>query len=231
MGPDDRVITKVEAEPRTKGRYRIDINGTYAFTVHEDVLVRFRLVKGASLPEELQREVMEEEERQAAYRAAIRYIGRAMRSAGEVRSKLESLGYAPEWIRHAIERLKEQGYVNDAAYAAALANQRLALNRKGRLWIRHELARKGIGKQEAERALAALDPREEWEQAWLLASKRWPSMKGDGTQRVRKVMILLLRRGFPAETARSVAMKLKEEHEIGGEFDLSDDHATGDEWD
>jgi len=231
MKPDDRVITKVEAEPRHKGRYRIEINGTYAFTVHEDVLVRFRLVKGASLPGELQREVLEEEERQAAYRAAIRYIGRAMRSAEEVRSKLESLGHAPDMIRLVIERLKEQGYVNDAAYAAALASQRLSLNRKGRLWIRRELARKGIDKQETELALAALDPRVEWEQAWLLASKRWPSVKGDGPQRVRKVMNLLLRRGFPAETARSVAMKLKEESETGCEFDLPDDHATGDDWD
>lgn len=212
MEAQERIITKVEAEPRRPGRYRVEVDGERTLSVHEDVVVKFRLVKGARLSAETERAVLEEEERQMAYRCAIRYIGRAMRSAGEVRDKLAAKGYAPELVRHVLERLRDQGYVDDAAYAHALAAQRLRQNRKGRLWIRHELARKGVGKEEAERALAALDPEDEREQAWQLAARRWDGLKGEPADKLRKVYRLLLRRGFPAEVARSVALRLKERH-------------------
>lgn len=222
MEANDRVITKVEAESRRTGRYRIEVDGEYAFSVHEDVVVKFRLVKGASLSVELQEDVLAEEERQAAYRYAIRYIGRAMRSGKEVRDKLKEKGYGPALIRHVVERLQEQGFVDDAAYAEALANQRLKHNRKGRLWIRHELAKKGISKQEAERVLAELDPEDEREQAWQLAAKRWPSIKGEPRDRLRKLMAFLLRRGYPSDIARSVVARMRDQAREADGFGLDD---------
>lgn len=213
MDGQNREITKVEADSRRSGRYRIHVNGEYAFTVHEDVVVKFRLIKGATLPDSLEREVLKEEEQMAAYRYAVRYIGKAMRSAKEVRDKLKEKGYSPDIVDEVLKRLNEQRFVDDAAYANALATQRLKHNKKGRLWIRHELSQKGVSKQEAERVLEQLDPQEEWEEAWHLARKRWPSIKGERADRLRKVMALLVRRGFPAEIARSVARKLREDED------------------
>lgn len=202
------IITKVEAVKRQPGRYRIEVNGEEAFTVHEDVLVKFRLIKGAVLTDALQRDVLAEEEQHAAYRHAVRYLGRAMRSSKQIRDKLQEKGYAPGLIRQVIQQLTDQGYVDDAAYAAALARQRLNQNRKGRLWIRHELAQSGIDKEQAERVLQEIDPDDEREQAMQLARKRWPSIKGDGRTRRHKLYAYLMRRGYPADTARSVVRRM-----------------------
>lgn len=222
---EEPVITTVEAVKRPPGRYRIETSDGETFTVHEDVLVKYRLIKGAVLSEELRGEVLVEEELQAAYRYAIRYLGRAMRSGKQIRDKLKEKGYAPELIRQVLARLTEQKLVDDAAYAAALASQRLRHNRKGRLWIRHELAQKGIGKAEAERVLEELDPEEEREQAMQLALKRWPSIKGERRDRLRKLYAYLMRRGFPADTVRSVVQRMPageadgEEPFVGDEFE------------
>ena len=124
MEPDDRVIVRVESDPRRKGVYRIVLNDGHSFAVHEDVLVRFRLVKGATVSEQAEREALEEDGRQRAYRDAVLYLGRAMRSAGEVRARLQAKGHAPDVIDRVMERLEEQGLVDDAAYAEALAGQR-----------------------------------------------------------------------------------------------------------
>jgi regulatory protein len=214
MGGDDRIVAKVVADSRRKGVYRIELDDGRTFDVHEDVLVRFRLVKGVRVSAALLDGVLEEARLQQAYRDALRFLGRAMRSAGEVRAKLEAKGHEPDVIDDVLKRLKGERLVDDEAFAETLARERLALGRKGRLWIRRELAARGVGKAEAERALASIDPRDEWEQAWRLASRRWPSIRGDLPARMHKAMNMLIRRGFPPDVARSVVLKLKSEHPV-----------------
>ena len=50
------IITKVEKQKRGKHRYNIYLNEEYAFSVHEDILIKHRLNKGESLhPQEIER--------------------------------------------------------------------------------------------------------------------------------------------------------------------------------
>lgn len=205
-----QVITAVEAQQRRPHRYNIEINGEFAFAVHEDVLVKYRLMKGTVITDQLQLEVLAEEEWHAAYRYALRYIGRAMRSVKEIRDKLKMKGYSAETIQTVLDRLQQENYVNDAYYAAALTKQRLQLNKKGPLWIRRELQHKGIDKSKIDESLSAWSKEEEQEQALALASKRWPSIKGEFPERLRKIMGLLQRRGFTSGAVRYVTNRLRE---------------------
>jgi len=203
------VITAVEAQQRRPHRYNIDINGEFAFAVHEDVVVKYRLLKGTVITDQLQQEVLAEEELNGAYRYAIRYIGRAMRSAKEIQNKLKEKGYTPEAIQYVVEKMRREKYVDDELYAAALTKQRLQMNKKGPLWIRRELKHKGIDKSQIEEALSEWSKDDEQEQAWALASKRWPSAKGEFPDRLRKIIGLLQRRGFTSDAVRFVTDRLR----------------------
>lgn len=202
-------VTAVEAQNKQPHRYNIYVDGEYAFSAHEDVIVKYRIIKGSVLNEPLIREALDEEERGAAYRAALRYIGPTMRSATEIAGKLRTKGYEHPQIAWVIDKLQRESYINDEQYAAALAGQRLRSQRKGPLWIRRELRQKGIDQAQIESALAGIGEDEEREQARVLAAKRWTSDRSsEPAAKRRKIAAMLQRRGFRAETVRQVMNEL-----------------------
>ena len=205
---EEQIITAIEAQ-RRPGRYNLSINGEYAFSVHEDIVVKYRLLKGVVITDRLRQDVLAEEEINAAYRSAIRYIGRAMRSSQEVRVKLKDKGYNEASINVVIQRLVEQRYIDDEVYASALARQRIRSNKKGPLWVRRELSQKGIDQTSVEQAMTQFNKSDEYDQALELASKRWRSIKGELPDRIRKIMSLLQRRGYTSDTIRKVTQQLR----------------------
>lgn len=207
-------ITMVEQQKRHKYRYNIYVNGEYAFAVHEDIVVKYRLLKDSVFTKPFIDDVVYEEERHSAFRAALRYIGRAMRSEKEVSSKLTSKGYEEEIIASVLSMLIEQKFIDDNEYAATLARQRMRMNKKGPLWIKRELTQKGISKTEIQSALDQFDEIDELEQALALATKRWELDKGDELVKLRKVMNLLQRRGYTSEVTRKVMSKLRNSDDL-----------------
>jgi regulatory protein len=210
----DKMITRVEQQKRHKHRYNIHVNGEYAFAVHEDIVVKYRLLKDSVITEPFINEVIYEEERHGAFLIALRYIGRSMRSKKEVCTKLASKGYEEDIISSVLHKLITEKLVDDHEYATTLTRQRMRLNKKGPLWIRRELIQKGISKPEIQFALAQFDERDEFEQALALAIKRWELQTGDEVTKLRKIMNLLLRRGYTVDIARKVLSKLNNSEEL-----------------
>ncbi len=207
-------ITTVEQQKRHKHRFNIYVNGEYSFAVHEDIVVKYRLLKDATFTKSYIDNVVYEEERHSAYRAALRYIGRSMRSEKEVATKLSSKGYEEDIITDVLTKLTDQKFINDNEYAIALAKQRMRMNKKGPLWIKRELTQKGISKSEIQAALDQFDNSIEYEQALTLASKRWEIDKGEELAKFRKIMNLLQRRGYTSEVTRKVMGVLKNTDDV-----------------
>ena len=71
-------ITKVERQKRSDHRYIIHF-GAYNMTVHEDVMIKYRMITGNSFIKADLEEIVVADERQRAYVEGLRYleIGRA----------------------------------------------------------------------------------------------------------------------------------------------------------
>jgi len=207
-------ITMVEQQKRHKHRYNIYVNGEYAFAVHEDIVVKYRLLKDVKLTKSFIDDVVYEEERHTAYRDALRYIGRSMRSQKEVATKLTGKGYVDDIIKDVLARLTDQKFIDDHDYAVTLAKQRMRMNKKGPLWIKRELTQKGIAKVEIQTALDQFDEHVEYEQALALATKRWDLDKSDDLIKFRKIINLLQRRGYTSEVTRKVMSDLKNSEDM-----------------
>jgi len=208
------IITKVELQARKKNRYNIYVNEEYAFSLHEDMLIKHRLMKGDIIDRTLMEKVMQDEERHAAYLKGLRILGRRPHSRLEMKQKLSKSGYDVRVCEYAIERLLEQGYLNDALFAQQLTDQRIAFNHKGRNYVRYELKAKGIGKDEIAKALEALDDDAEFEAALSLAQRKWNSTSGTEVDKKRKTMGLLLRRGYTQSLVRRVMEHMQQTTEF-----------------
>lgn len=147
---------------------------------------------------------------ESAYDAAVRYLGPRPRSVLEVRRHLAKKRYDEREVAEAIGRLRDQGYVDDAAFARYWLEQRDRYRPKGPYALRSELRAKGVtrdvidsaladtaeGRNEAVSALAALQPR--------LA--RWRELSE--RERKAKAQSFLAQRGFSFEAIEEVLARL-----------------------
>lgn len=222
MTVDDHAneVTAVEKQPN-QPRYNIYLNGEYRLSVHEDILVRHRLMKGDKVNDRRLADLLKDEELQKAMHAALQYVGRKARSVYEVKQKLSSLSYEAALVDSVIKTLQQQGVLNDEEYAVRLTEYRFNSQKKGKNWIEQELKQKGIASEYIQKAIRSIAKEEELEQALLLAEKKWSNVKGKLPDKKRKTLSFLLRRGISQEPALQAVQRVSaNEEEHGGEDDF-----------
>lgn len=196
-------IVSVKVDKDNKNRYLLYGYGDrLLMSVHEDLMVSYRLMKGSILPPELVDEVGNKDKQHQAYLLALRYLGIKPRTRNQLRQYLLRKELEEAYIEPALDRLENEKLVDDEEYARRFAASRMNSGLKGRLMIRQELQQRGVPKGIAADALAHMDSESELEAAVKLAHKKSRSLKGELYQRKQKLMAVLLRRGFPGRIAK-----------------------------
>ncbi|WP_135547315.1 regulatory protein RecX [Paenibacillus cymbidii] len=204
------IITQVEKQKTKAHRYHIFVDGRFAFSVHEDVMVKFRLMKGAEIDADSAAAAVAEDERLRCYHEAARYVGRQPRAAQEVQQHLLGKGYEEEGAAEAVRRLKEQGYIDDRQFAQQWTEFRVRSQKKGKRWVQQELREKGVDKEHIAEALAGMDEETEYTGAYELARKKWASSaNAELPARKRKLAAFLLRRGYTLSIVNRVLAALQ----------------------
>ncbi len=208
----ERVITKIERQRRNPARFNIYVDGEYAFSVHEDVLIRCRLSKGKVLEGADVADVLQEEERQSAVHAALKFVRYKPRTRAEVERHLKDKGFETEFIRAALTRLQNYGYVNDEAFARAWVEERRRLRGKGRYALKRELQQKGIEDRIITEVLAPIDDEDEYRLAREWAYKKYERLKHLEWRRAeRRIGSFLQRKGFSLSHITAVLNELRAE--------------------
>jgi regulatory protein len=152
-----------------------------------------------------------EEASRLAFGFALRALVRRPRTEAELRSVLTRRGCDADVIDATLGRLREVGYLDDAAVAEASVRE-AGRRGLGSRRVRHTLERRGVSGElssEAERASAA----GELERAQSLLRRRFPNGLGTDLRARARAFRLLLARGFPSSVARQAA---------GGEVEPTD---------
>lgn len=194
------VITSITKE---RGKMRITINESVEMLV-PTILFRERpLQEGQPLDmDEYDHWLLLRQYRHALDRAVSLLASRA-RSCKEIEDKLLRYGYRPSTVEMVIYKLETQNLLDDADFAhqwvEARANRSLGRNR-----IAQELRRKGISADEAEAALACIDPDSQLSAAITLVEKALARAKPgeDPRKTASRITAMLARRGFGWDVAR-----------------------------
>jgi len=145
----------------------------------------------------------------AARWSAMRMLERRPHAVREIVVKLERKGYETPAIEAAVERLLDQGLLNDEAFAAAFVRSRLARKPTGRRLIAMQLTARGVDRAVAATAVAAAQAGEADRAAEAVRRylRRRP-MKHAG-ERTREAAVersrlvgWLIRQGFDSDAAR-----------------------------
>jgi regulatory protein len=149
-------------------------------------------------------------ERASCYDQACRFLGFRDHSAHELAGKLRQREYTEEEIADALVELTKLGYINDQRYCENYAAGRVNRSRLGPRRVALDLKRKGFGDSLIQKTVDELFGQEdrELECAILAAVKKAVQLKpiNDHNAMRKKMYDYLTRRGFSAESARTIAL-------------------------
>lgn len=97
---------------------------------------------------------------QQCYNAAVRLLAYRPRSESEIKQRLQRHDYATEDIEKTITRLKEQGLVDDIAFARYWQENRATFSPRSRRLTKMELKRKGLSGDVIEQVINDIDEKD-----------------------------------------------------------------------
>lgn len=205
-------ITKLERQKKNPQRINVFLNDEYAFAVHEDIIVKYRLLKGKTLQWEDIEDLLLADEIKRAEWYGIRYLGIRPRTELEMKNHLLEKGFTEDIIEKVFQSFREKKYLDDRQYAQQWVNERMRLKPRGRNLLRMELSRKGVNPLFIEEALNEVGKGEEEEAALQILLKKYANHRfGSFTEMRNKIGPFMQRKGFTFEVIVSVLEKAKEE--------------------
>jgi regulatory protein len=158
---------------------------------------------------------------ESAKQLAVNYIEYAARTVAEVRRRLQRAGYEEDVIDSVIEDLQRASLLNDSKFSEDWVDSRTRTKKLGKVRLARELQQKGISREEADKALEAIDSDTELTLAMELARKKLPAHElealtssSDSTGSAaragakRRLSGFLQRRGYKWEIIEQVFTKL-----------------------
>lgn len=140
--------------------------------------------------------------REQAHQKLKHYCAYQERSHREVKDKAYAYGLFRKEVDEVISELIQEDYLNEERYAIAFAGGKFRMKQWGKIKIRYELKQKGVSEYCIRKALSEIPDKEYKKTFEQVATKKWGSIKGAGTNRfvkMSKTRDYLLQRGFEKE--------------------------------
>ena len=196
----DYIVT--EYKRAEKGRAELVINGDISIWLYEKEARSLSLQEGDTISEEQYGHILHDIIGKRAVRRAMHLLERQERTERQLRDKLLQSRYPQEAVEDAVDYVKRFHYLDDERYARVFI--RYHQDKKGRLRLAGDLARRGVSKDVIERCMEEeylSDDREKI--AGLLEKKHFMPDTADGKE-YKRIFQFLLRRGFRSGDIRAV---------------------------
>lgn len=204
-----RTVTALKAQKNNPQRVNVFLDGQFAFGLSR--LVAAWLQVGQTLTEERLEQLLREERLESLYQRALRYLSFRPRSEQEMRLYLQRHEQEEQVRELVVERLKENGWLDDQRFAAQWVENRATFRPRGKKALALELKQRGIQSAVIEQAVQELN---EEEMAYQAAQKFLGRFKNLDRQTFRrKLYDLLIRRGFSYEVVLPTIHRCWQEHQ------------------
>ncbi len=170
---------------------------THLLTVHEEIVLKYRLVAGKELDDVIYQELQSKLDLGRSYQYALNLLSRKSYTIAEIYQKLEQKEYEPLMIKEVLERLTNAGLLDDEQYAISYINHHSMIGKKGPSSISQDLLRKGVSLRFIEKHINLYDEELQFENAMKLANQVFKSNNKYGPHFIKqKASQHLLTKGF-----------------------------------
>ena len=149
---------KIERFTKLKnGQYKLNLDDSTNILLHEDLILKHELLIYREIDDDKVEQLLEENKSYTAYDLALNYLKVKMRSKKEIKDYLMKKEVEEKLISNAINKLEEQGYVNDLLYARAFISDKINLSNDGPYKIKEQLIKLGINEEVVLNELSVFD--------------------------------------------------------------------------
>ncbi|MFO8101261.1 MAG: RecX family transcriptional regulator [Dehalococcoidia bacterium] len=203
------IVTDIKPQKKGKRSLNLFLDGEFAVALSPKAFEEFGIHIGQELSQTEFEKLKNFEQAQQALERARRYLAARPRSEMEVRMRLQRYGYGEEIISLTIDRLRESGLVDDAAFADFWKQNRREFNPRSTRMMARELKQKGVSQEMATVAVEGIDDEDEayragYRKAHSLSAANYSEFR-------RKLGAFLYRRGFDYGVINSTVERLWKE--------------------
>lgn len=193
----------VMLESLTKTKYKVFLDGQFAFVLYKGELSRYGLKEGAEVEEDIREKVMAEIIIKRTKLRAMHLLEDMDRTESGLRDKLRQGLYPQEAIDTAIDYVKSFGYLDDYRYARQFIESRQASKSKREIYAK--LCQKGVSSEQIERAFEeCFQPDAEVDAIRQVIRKKRVNIVAMTEAELQKLYGYLSRKGFRYEDIRQV---------------------------
>lgn len=202
------IITKIEAQKRSKDRVNIYVDEEYFMAVYAELVYTHSLKKGMEIDKDSLESLLHDEIYMKAKNKALSILSKSDQSEKKLREKLLN-DYDENIVEDVIEFLKGYKLINDNLLAEKIVHDNMNLSKFGKNKIKQNLYNKGIAASDIQDAISQIDPDEEYENAKYLAEKRLKRLKGEAKNKInQKIYQHLAYKGFSYDIIKRVLREL-----------------------
>lgn len=185
-------ITDIKQQVKRQSRYSIYVDGKYAFSLSDTELLKSGIRIGKEYDEAALGELQSTALLDKAMMRALDYLARRPRSEWEIRDYLKRKEYDSPTIEVILNKLSDNGYIDDVKFAEAWVASRRLLKPTSLRRLRQELLQKHVDTAVIDLALESGEGNERAALKEVIAKKR----RQNRYQDQEKLIAYLLRQGF-----------------------------------
>jgi len=207
-------ITAIRTGRTQRKRVNMFLDGQFAFSLESSVVAQEKLHVGQELTCETIEALGQSDKIDRCYNAAIHYLSYRPRSTYEIRERLHRRGFDGNTAKAVIEKLMQQGLVDDIAFAQFWIDNRESFSPRSKKLTGLELRKKGIAADIIDQVVGGIDENESAYQAAVSKANRLP--RSDYKLFRRRLTDFLKRRGFDYTLINHTVQQVWQELEEGG---------------
>jgi regulatory protein len=138
------IVTAIHTGRRQRKRVNVFLDGKFAIRLETEVALKENLRVGQELSDDQIEALAKSDDFRRCLNAAAHYLSYRPRSEAELRERLGQRGFDGDNIKAALKQLKQQGLVDDVAFAQFWRDNRESFSPRSRWLTRLELKKKGV---------------------------------------------------------------------------------------
>ena len=212
-------ILRIHLAPRSRNRVLVHLEDLDPLEIALDVMDRSGVHVGSELEPADLAQLREDDTKWRVRQVALHLLSFRPRGEQELRTRLRAKSFSPALVEWCIHLLREQGLLDDHAFASAYVRSRIRLRPRGRFRLSQELRQKGVPVEVVEKAIedTFLDEATSEHELAREAAERWVQRQSRAVARAvaandrsperergrRRLHAFLNRRGFAPDAIRA----------------------------
>lgn len=190
-------------EPLTKTRFKVYIDGQFAFVLYKGELSRYHLKLDGELEEADYQKIVQEVVVKRAKLRALHLLEDMDRTESQLRTKLKQGLYTEDIIEQAVAYVKSFGYMNDLEYARRYISNKNGSKSQREIYA--GLCQKGVARELIEQALEEFfEVHDDTEAIRAIMRKRRYDPETADDKEKQRLYAYLTRKGFRYDDIRQV---------------------------